>query len=311
MVRSRQSRLAFVFVLNAVLLAALAVVGAVAHSLAVLSAAGDYLTDALAIGLSLLSIRLAKRAPTAKRSYGYERTTILAALANASLVVAVMAAVVVASIERLVSGAPRVHGVAVVVISAIAAVGMLAGALVLRGDQDLNMRSVLLDTVADAATAACVTVTGIVILTTGGLFWLDPAVALAVAIVIGYRAVGLLREVADVLLESSPKGLDVHQVEAAMLEGGDVTEVHDLHIWSLSSEVLLLSAHVILAGHPTLEEAQAVTAAVKARLASRFGIEHATLDAECEVCATPNLHAVNGRPVPSGPSQPTSTTSAR
>ena len=288
---SRQQRLGIVFALNGALLVGLAVVGVAAHSLGVLSAAGDYLADALAIGLSILTVRLAKRSPTAKLTFGYERTTILAALANAALVVAVMAAVLVAAIQRLLDTVPHVHGTAVIVVSAVAAVVMLIGALVLRGDQDLNMRSVLLDTGADAAAAAALAVTGIVIVTTGGLYWLDPSVALVVAVIIGYRAVALLREIADVLMESTPKGIDLHVVGAAIRESGEVSEVHDLHVWGLSSEMLLLSAHIVLVGHPTLEEAQQTVERVKAGLASRFGIGHATLETECEVCDTPDPHA--------------------
>jgi cobalt-zinc-cadmium efflux system protein len=287
---SRVRRLWVVFALNGVLLVGLAAVAVIAHSLAVLSAAGDYLADALAIGLSILTIGLTRLPPTARRTYGYERTTILAALVNASLIVAVMAGVVVAAVERLVSGVPKVHGSAVIVISAMAALVMLIGALLLRGDQDLNMRAILLDTGADAAAAACVALTGVIIVATGGLYWLDPVVALVVAVIIGYRAVGLLREVAEVLMESTPKGLDIHTVRSAILEVREVSEVHDLHIWSLSSDVLLLSAHIVLLGHPSLEEAQMTADRVKARLASRFGIEHATLETECEVCDTPDPH---------------------
>jgi cobalt-zinc-cadmium efflux system protein len=178
----------------------------------------------------------------------------------------------------------------VIIVSAIAAVVMLIGALLLRGDQDLNMRSVLLDTGADAAAATAVAVTGVVIVATGGFYWLDPSVALVVAVIIGYRAVALLSEIADVLMESTPKGIDLHAVEAAIRAGGEVSEVHDLHIWGLSSEVLLLSAHVVLVGQPTLEEAQSTVERIKAELASRFAIAHATLETECEACATPDPH---------------------
>jgi len=287
---SREGRLWIVFGLNAALLGTLLAVGAFAHSLGVLAAAGDYLADALAIGLSIFTIRLARRGPTAKRSFGYERSTILAALVNASLVVATMAVVVLAAIERLVNGVPPVHGGAVLVVSAAAAVVMLGCVLILRGDDDLNVRAILLDTGADAATAGCVALSGLVILLTGSMYWLDPTVALVVALIIGYRAIGLIREVADVLLESTPKGFDVQKIEAVMLEAGEVEDVHDLHVWSLSTDVLLLSAHVVLAGHPTLEEAQLTVDQVKERLKSRFGIDHATLETECELCEQPNPH---------------------
>ena len=288
---SRESRLGVVFVLNAALLVGLVAVGIVAHSLGVLAAAGDYLADGLAIGLSIVTVRVARRAPTAKRSFGYERTTILAAVVNAAMVVAVAAVVVVEAVQRLATHTPHVHGAPVIVVSAVAAAVMLAGALVLRGDDDLNMRSILLDTAADAVTAAGVAIAGAIILVTGRWFWLDPAVALAVAVVIAYRAVMLLREIADVLLESTPKGLDVSDVEAVLLEGGEISDVHDLHIWSLTSDAPLLSAHVVLTGYPTLEAAQATAERAKARLVDRFGIDHATLETECELCATPDPHA--------------------
>ena len=289
---SRELRLGVVLILNGLLLVGLAVVGVLAHSLGVLAAAGDYLADALAITLSIATIRLAKRGPTAKRSFGLGRAPILAAMVNAALVVAITSIVAAEAIQRLANRVPRVHGGPVVVISAVAAVVMLAGAMILRGDNDLNMRSVLLDTASDAVAAAGVAVSGVVILLTHGLFWLDPAVALAIAVVVGYRALKLLREVADVLLESTPEGLDVGEVEAVLREDAEIGDVHDLHIWCLTSDAPLLSAHVVLAGHPTLEEAQATVERAKTRLDNRFAIDHATLEMECEPCATPDLHAV-------------------
>jgi cobalt-zinc-cadmium efflux system protein len=290
---TRESRLTVVFALNGVLILALIGVGLGAHSLSVFAAAGDYLADAVAIGLALLTLRLARRVPTAKRSFGYERATILAAQANASLIVAVAVLVCFEAIRRLVAGIGQVHGLPVVVVSTAAAVVMLTGALVLRGGArgDLNMRAVLLDTAADAVTATGVALTGAIILVTGRLYWLDPAVALAVALVIGYRALALLREVGDILLESTPAGIELPDVGAAICAGGDIEGVHDLHVWSLSSAAVLLSAHVVLAGHPSLEEAQATVEGAKRRLVEHFGIEHATLEMECEPCAVPDLHA--------------------
>jgi cobalt-zinc-cadmium efflux system protein len=291
---SRERRLGIVFFINALLLIALVAVGFWAHSLGVLAAAGDYLTDALAIGASIFTIRLARRAPTADRSFGYERTTILAALLNASLIVAVAAAVVFEAIQRLVNGAPPVQGLPVAVVNAVAAGAMFGCAIILGSDDDLNVRSVWLSTASDAVAAAGVAITGLVIWASGGLYWLDPAIALVIAMVIGYRALGLLREVADVLLESTPKGLRSAAVASVIRDGGEISDVHDLHIWSLSSDIPLLSAHVVLVGHPTLEEAQEVIERAKARLLSQFGISHATLETECEPCATPDLHRAVG-----------------
>ena len=288
---TREARLAAVFALNAALIVGLVAVGLGAHSLGVLAAAGDYLADGAAIGLSLFTVRLSRRGATAKRSFGYHRTTILAAQVNASLIVAVTALVSVEAVRRLTGDVERVDGLPVVIVSAVAAVVMLSGALLVRGDDDLNMRAVLLDTASDAVAGAGVAMTGAVILVTGRFYWLDPAVALAIAIFIGWRALRLLREVGDVLLESTPPGVDVHEVESVIRDGGEIEEVHDLHVWSLSSDVPLLSAHVVLAGAPSLAEAQATVDRAKERLARRFGIEHATLEMECERCAVPDLHA--------------------
>jgi cobalt-zinc-cadmium efflux system protein len=196
---TRTRRLAVVLVLNLALIAALALTGLAARSLAVFSAAADDLADAAAIGVALLAIALARRPPTPARPHGYPAATTIAALVNAGWLVAASLGVAVAAVERLAAGPRPVDGAPVVLVSAVAAVVMLAGALILGSDADdedgadLNVRAVLLDTVADAAAAAGVAVSGAVILVTGGWYWLDPAVALTIALVVGYHAARLAR----------------------------------------------------------------------------------------------------------------------
>ena len=180
---SRVQRLTVVLVMNVALVAGLATAGLAAHSLAVLAAGADYLADAGAIGVSLLAIWLAGRPPSPARPAGYPNATNVAALVNAGWLLALN----------------------VLIASAIAAVVMLAGALILRGDtdggdtdgggKDLNVKAVLLDTAADAAAAAGVAVSGAIILGAGGWYWLDPAVALVIAVMVGYHAQKLVREV--------------------------------------------------------------------------------------------------------------------
>src|SRR5205807_6292615 len=219
-----------------------------------------------------------------QRSFGYHRSTILAAQANAAAILAVTVLIVVEALRRLVHP-PAVHGGPVLVVAAVAVVVNGAAALVLAGDRhDLNMRAVLLDTLGDAAANAGVAAAGAVILFAGGYEWLDPTVSLLVAVVIGVRAVRLLAQAADVLLESTPAGLDIGELASAMADIDGVDEVHDLHVWSLSSEVRALSAHLVLSGHPTLEEAQVVGDRLRATIGPRFAIAHATLELECEAC---------------------------
>jgi cobalt-zinc-cadmium efflux system protein len=183
--------------LNLGLVAALLVVGIAAHSLAVFAAGADYLADAAAIGVSLLAIWLAAR------PRGYPKATSIAALVNAGWLLVLNVAIAAAAIQRLAAGVHRVEGLPVLIVSAIAAAAMLAGALILGGDtddddgsgDDLNVKAVLLDTAADAAAAAGVAVSGAIILGAGGWYWLDPATALVIAVIVGYHAIRLAREI--------------------------------------------------------------------------------------------------------------------
>jgi cobalt-zinc-cadmium efflux system protein len=281
---TRELRLRLVLGLNLALAAALVVAGFFAHSLGLFAAAGDTVTDIAAVLLSLYAVRLARRSPNAQRSFGYHRSTILAAQANAAAILVVCGVIVVEAVRRL-QDPPTVHGGTVLVVAGIAALVNGVAAWILHGDShDLNMRAVLLDTVGDAAANAGVAAAGAVILVTGAYEWLDPAVSIVIAVVIAARAVRLLIQAADVLLESTPAGLDLDELLATMADVDGVDAVHDLHVWSLSSEVRALSAHVVLSGHPTLEEAQVVGDRLRARIGPRFGIAHATLELECESC---------------------------
>ena len=170
----------------------LVIVGLSSHSLGVLAAGGDYLADAAAIAISILAIYIGKH------TNGNEKATTYAALINVVILLGVTVFVMIEAIRRLSTQAPPIEAVSVVYISTVAALVMIVSAYVLGADadeEDLNMRSVILDTVADAATAIGVAITGGIILTLNGFYWLDPAVALAVAIVIGYHTLKLLREV--------------------------------------------------------------------------------------------------------------------
>ena len=193
---SRVQRLTVVLVLNLALVAGLAAVGVGAHSLGVLAEGGDYLLDAAGAALALLAIRLSARGVRGGRL----SPTGAAALVNAGWLLLLELIVAGASIDRLATRTPAVHGLPVLVASGIAAVVMTAAALVLRGDDDdgepdLSVAAVLLDTVADAAAAAGVAAAGAVILIVGGWYWLDPAVALTIAVLVAYHAVTLIRTI--------------------------------------------------------------------------------------------------------------------
>jgi cobalt-zinc-cadmium efflux system protein len=192
-------RLGLVLVINVVMILGLVSVGLAAGSLGVLASGADYLGDALGTGLSLAALRVSRH------PHGHPRATSYAALVNASLLLLVTTAVIVEAVYRLSTGAPSIDGLPVVLVSIVAGAAMIACALILGDvDDDLNMQSVMLDTVADAAAALGVAVSGAVILVAGELFWLDSVVALVIAVVIGYHAVRLLRSVLADLHEESP-----------------------------------------------------------------------------------------------------------
>ena len=202
---SRTQRLTVVLVLNLVLVAGLVAVGIAAHSLAVLAEGSDYLLDAAGVGVALLAIRLSARPASRARPEGHPNATSIAALINGGWLLALELLVASAAVDRLITHTPRVDGLPVLVVSGIAALVMAAGALILRGDvdddegeageRDLSVAAVLLDTIADAAAAAGVAATGAIILATGGWYWLDPAVALAIAVIVAYHAFALIRKV--------------------------------------------------------------------------------------------------------------------
>jgi cobalt-zinc-cadmium efflux system protein len=195
---TRAKRLSLVLAINLTMVLALLIVGLVGRSLGVLASGADYLGDALGTGLSLVALRLSGRG----RGRGHRRATSYAALANSSFLLLVTLSVVAEAARRLITGAPPIHGVPVVVVSVVAAIAMIACAVIL-GDVggDLSMESVMLDTVADAAAAIGVAVSGAVILITGATYWLDSLVALLIAVVVALHAIRLMRRVAANLSE--------------------------------------------------------------------------------------------------------------
>jgi cobalt-zinc-cadmium efflux system protein len=189
---SQRRRVTIVLCLNAALIFGLVIVGVVANSVSVLAAAGDTVADCLALILGLIAIALRDRDPDHPHAH---RPIAIAALINATLLLAVTVSVVFEAVSRLREGSPPVEGLPVVVVALTTLVVMLVGAFVLglsAGDEDLHMRSVLLDALADAAIAGAIVIAGVIILAANGLYWLDPVLALVASAVIAVAAVRLI-----------------------------------------------------------------------------------------------------------------------
>lgn len=291
---TRDRRLLLAVGLNAIIVVVQAVFGWRAHSLGLVADAAHNLTDIAALCLSLWALRLTRRSPTGKQSFGYHRSGILAAQANAALILVATAFIFYEAFRRLSHPVP-VEGSIVVVVASVALIanGLAVWALTDDG-HDLNMRSAVLHMAGDAAASVGVIVAGVVILATGRFFRLDPLVSIGVGAIIAWRAVSMLRETTDILMEATPRSLDRAALLEAIAASEDVEGVHDLHAWSLSSHITALSAHIVLAGHPSLEVAQTVGQRIKDMLLHDFAVGHATLELECEPCAD---HEIDCLPV--------------
>ncbi len=277
-------RLRWALLANVVIVLAQVVAGFVAHSVALLADAAHNAVDVAAVALALGAVRLARRAPTEGRSYGWLRGGVLVAQANAAAVIGLSALLLVASVQRLLSPQP-VRGGVVLVVAGVACLVNGGAALALRHDHDLGVRSALLHLTGDALASLVVAAAGAVILLTGRFDGLDPVASSAVAVLVAFSGARLLRQANAVLLEGTPRDVRPADVEATMAAVPGVESVHDLHVWSLDGTRHALSVHVVVTGHPTLEEAQAVATEVKRAVSAPYGIAHATVELECEGCA--------------------------
>ncbi len=255
--------------------------GVLADSLALVADAAHMATDALGLGMALLAIHFANRPPTGNRTFGYARAEILAALANCLLLLGVGGYVLYEAIERFLTPAGTDGGVMIW----FGLFGLVANSvslsLLMRGQKEsLNVRGAFLEVASDALGSLAVMISAAVILLTG---WqaADPIASLAIALLIVPRTLKLLRETLDVLLEAAPKNVDMAEVRAHILALDGVEDVHDLHAWTITSGLPVLSAHVVVSsevlsavGHEKLlHELQGC-------LGDHFDVEHCTFQLE-------------------------------
>lgn len=279
-------RLVLVIVLTFAVLLVEAAGGLLSHSLALLSDAGHMLTDLLALVLSLMAVRFASLPPNEAKTYGYQRLEILTALVNGALLIGVSGYLFYESLRRVVAPQPIEEATMI----GAAVLGLAANLVSLRllsgHDHSLNIRGARLHVLGDALSSGGVVVTSIVMALTS--WWrLDPLVAAALSIGIAIGAWRLVREAIDVLLEAAPRGLALEEVRQALLALHGVGEVHDLHVWCITTGLPALSGHVRLAAGAA-EEGNLLER-INEVLKSRFGITHTTIQIEPaasrEICA--------------------------
>ena len=261
--------------LNVALVVAQIGVGAVAHSTALLADAVHNFGDVLGLVFAWLASVLERRQPTARRTYGFGRGSILAALANASVLLLGTGAIVVEAVQRLLDPAPVAGGPVMVVAAAAIVINGGVALMFMRGrHEDLNIRGAFLHMVADAGVSAGVLVAAWLITLTGAL-WLDPVASLVISAVIVVGSWGLLRDASALAMDAVPPGIDPAAIRARLLALPDVIEVHDLHIWALSTTRTAATAHLVSGGATGRLVPLACT-----MLQQEFGIGHCTFQVE-------------------------------
>ena len=257
--------------------------GLLSHSLAVLSDAGHVLTDVFALGLAWFAVEQSKRPADKRRSYGYQRVGILAALLNSVTLIVIVVAIAYEALRRFMAPEPVQGGIVIGTALLAIALNTFVIFTLRRGGHNLNLRAALLHVTGDVAASAGVVVAGAVILLTGWLY-IDPILSLAIAALIAYGAWGIVRETVNLLMEGAPPEIDVAAVAAEISGTRLVTGVHDLHVWALSSEDVALSCHIVI-GDSSLGDAEHVVRDLESRLCGRFAIGHTTIQVEsCHPC---------------------------
>ena len=268
----------------------LLVAGIRAHSLALLSEAGHNLSDFLALLLSLVAVYFQARPASSTKTYGYHRAGVLAALVNATSLVAVSFFIFYEAFRRLQH--PQ-HVQANVMMWVAAAGVVMNGAIALllyrasrRSDRgpggDVNIRSALLHEVGDTLSTAAVIAGGWAILATGN-YWIDSVLSVGIGVLILWSGFGIVRETLNILLEGTPRGMKLEKIESAIRSISGVNDVHDLHVWSIGSETHALSCHISIADIPP-SVSERILRDVKECLLRDFRINHTTLQFEHVVC---------------------------
>jgi cobalt-zinc-cadmium efflux system protein len=269
-------------VLTAGYIALLVVSGIRAHSLALLSEAGHNVSDFLALLLSWAAAYIQERPPSSTKTFGYHRAGVLAAFINASTLVLIALLIFYEAAERLYHPVAVQSGTMVVV----AAVGVVLNAaiawLLMHTHADLNVRSALVHMVGDTLATLAIIVGAVVIALTGKNY-IDPVLSILIGAMIVWSSFGIIRESLNILLEGTPLGMELEQVESALRGINGVNNVHDLHIWSIGSESHALSCHIAIADIPP-SESEAIMRQVQRMLAERFRILHTTIQFEHVIC---------------------------
>lgn len=262
--------------------------GVLTGSLALIADASHNLTDTFTLTVSFIANRISRRKANDSKTFGYGRATILAALLNATLMLAVAGFIVFEAIQRL-SHPQTIEGG---IVAIVASVGILVNGsiayILSKNRKDLNMRSAFIDMAFDALSSFGAVIAGIIILLTG-ITWIDSLIGFVIAALLVFNTLKILREAVQILLEGTPKDLDIIAVTQAIAETDSVLSVDDMHVWAIRSGYNALSCHIAI-DEAELKNSRVIVENTKRRLLKDFNIHHATIEVELKDCVTHEGH---------------------
>jgi cobalt-zinc-cadmium efflux system protein len=279
----REKKLLLILAFNVTLMVLEIVGGIVSKSLALLSDAGHMLTDSLAVFLSYLAIHWSRRPADHRKTFGYHRAEILVALANGVALAAIAGYIFYEAVLRFFNPQEIKTGI-LLAVAAIGLAGNLFGLFILKGEshENLNVRSAFFHILADTLSSVGVIIGGVIIWYTGW-YLVDSLIGVLIGGIVLRGAVDLVMESGEILLEATPRDIDIALLRQEVTQIHGVEDLHDIHIWTIGSGMRALSAHV-LTDNISTRESQEIACRVRALLGEKFNITHTTLEMECETC---------------------------
>lgn len=273
--------------LNSIFVVLEFVTGILTNSLALLSDAGHNLSDVAGLGLSLFAFKISKSRATDKFTYGYNKSTILASLINAVVLLIVVGSIGWEAVHRFLQP-QETKGNAMAIVAGIGIIINSVSAMLFFRDKekDLNIKSAYLHLAIDALVSVTVVIAGLLISYTG-IKWIDPLISLFIMVVVVYSTWGLLKESLFLTLDAVPKNVDVEKIKEAVLKIAEVKDIHHLHVWAMSTTKNSMTAHLILDEFLTDHQVEEVKNKVRHKL-GHMNIQHLTLETEKQVCKDEN-----------------------
>ena len=282
-IQSGSKGLLIALIITIVMMMAEVIGGFLSNSLALLGDAGHMFTDVFSLGLSLFAFNVAKKPPNSTRTYGYHRVEVMAALTNGLLLIIISITIFYEAYKRFLTP-PNINGSIMLVIASIGLIANLIGIYVLKDTHadNLNIRSAFLHIIGDTLSSLGVIIGGILIIMKKW-YLVDPIISILIGGIIIKGAIGIIKESSSILLEYVPSNININQVSHALLSINGVKDIHDLHIWTITSGLYAMSAHVLIDDR-MISDGASIVHQIEDIMREKFNLTHTTIQLECDSC---------------------------